>query len=170
MWKAGKGEVGDAVKVRHARALLVVLKDGVGCTGSGVQTYRWSLGLPGEQPRLFSMWSNVSQNEEEVGKALKESSVPRDQLWLTSKVRLVPLAIYHLLILTAMEHIPRAGRCRTRPRRLTIQAPSQLPRFVPHPLAHCVQKGRTTQVRQGSNRGPLPDLEKAGRARREGQD
>ncbi|KAI0671193.1 NADP-dependent oxidoreductase domain-containing protein [Trametes maxima] len=56
VWQAGKGEVGEAVKT--------ALKAG----------YR----------HIDGAWAY--RNEEEVGQALKESGVPRDQVWLTSKL------------------------------------------------------------------------------------
>ncbi|KAJ3476940.1 hypothetical protein NLI96_g10808 [Meripilus lineatus] len=56
VWQAGKGEVGAAV--------TTALKAG----------YR----------HIDGAW--IYRNEEEVGQALKASGVPRDQLWLTSKL------------------------------------------------------------------------------------
>ncbi|KAI0080695.1 hypothetical protein K474DRAFT_1682434 [Panus rudis PR-1116 ss-1] len=56
VWQAGKGEVGAAVSA--------ALKVG----------YR----------HIDGAW--IYGNEEEVGKAIKQSGVPRDQLWLTSKL------------------------------------------------------------------------------------
>ncbi|OSC98051.1 hypothetical protein PYCCODRAFT_1376010 [Trametes coccinea BRFM310] len=56
VWQAGKGEVGEAVKT--------ALKAG----------YR----------HIDGAW--VYRNEEEVGQALRDSGVPRDQVWLTSKL------------------------------------------------------------------------------------
>ncbi|KIJ05719.1 hypothetical protein PAXINDRAFT_141089, partial [Paxillus involutus ATCC 200175] len=56
VWQSGKGEVGDAVKT--------ALKAG----------YR----------HIDGAW--IYKNEAEVGKALKESAVPREELWLTSKL------------------------------------------------------------------------------------
>ncbi|KAK7025563.1 hypothetical protein VNI00_015916 [Paramarasmius palmivorus] len=56
VWQAGKGEVGPAVKT--------ALNAG----------YR----------HIDGAW--IYRNEEEVGQALKESGVPRDQVWLTSKL------------------------------------------------------------------------------------
>ncbi|KAF8895241.1 NADP-dependent oxidoreductase domain-containing protein [Infundibulicybe gibba] len=57
VWQAGKGEVGNAVKT--------ALKAGYSRHIDGAWIYR---------------------NEEEVGQALRESGVPRDQVWLTSKL------------------------------------------------------------------------------------
>ncbi|KAL0064268.1 hypothetical protein AAF712_008853 [Marasmius tenuissimus] len=56
VWRAGKGEVGNAVKT--------ALNAG----------YRY----------IDGAW--IFNNEEEVGKALKDSSVPRKDVWLTSKL------------------------------------------------------------------------------------
>ncbi|KAI9065994.1 hypothetical protein FKP32DRAFT_1756257 [Trametes sanguinea] len=56
VWQAGKGEVGEAVRT--------ALKAG----------YR----------HIDGAWAY--QNEEEVGQALRDSGVPRDQVWLTSKL------------------------------------------------------------------------------------
>ncbi|KIK91961.1 hypothetical protein PAXRUDRAFT_830404 [Paxillus rubicundulus Ve08.2h10] len=56
VWQSGKGEVGNAVKT--------ALKAG----------YR----------HIDGAW--IYKNEAEVGKALKESVVPREELWLTSKL------------------------------------------------------------------------------------
>ncbi|KAI0365357.1 hypothetical protein BV20DRAFT_973384 [Pilatotrama ljubarskyi] len=56
VWQASPGEVGEAVKT--------AIKAG----------YR----------HIDGAW--IYRNEEEVGKALKETGVPRDQIWLTSKL------------------------------------------------------------------------------------
>ena len=42
---------------------------------------------------LFRVWFHIIQNEEEVGEALRASGVPRDQVWLTSKVRDLPSSL-----------------------------------------------------------------------------
>ncbi|EPQ54864.1 hypothetical protein GLOTRDRAFT_111441 [Gloeophyllum trabeum ATCC 11539] len=56
VWQAGKGEVGQAVKVA----------------------------LDAGYRHIDGAW--IYRNEEEVGQALKESSVPREEIWLTSKL------------------------------------------------------------------------------------
>ncbi|KAG2127641.1 NADP-dependent oxidoreductase domain-containing protein [Suillus bovinus] len=56
VWQAGKGEVGNAVKTALTAG------------------YR----------HIDGAW--IYRNEEEVGQALKASSVPREELWLTSKL------------------------------------------------------------------------------------
>ncbi|KAJ8583337.1 hypothetical protein M405DRAFT_875950 [Rhizopogon salebrosus TDB-379] len=56
VWQASKGEVGNAVKT---------------ALGAGYK-------------HIDGAW--IYRNEEEVGQALKESSVPREELWLTSKL------------------------------------------------------------------------------------
>ncbi|EEB91625.1 hypothetical protein MPER_09989 [Moniliophthora perniciosa FA553] len=56
VWQAGKGEVGPAVKTA----------------------------LNAGYKHIDGAW--IYRNEKEVGQALKESGVPRDQVWLTSKL------------------------------------------------------------------------------------
>jgi diketogulonate reductase-like aldo/keto reductase len=56
------------------------------------------------------------QNELEVGQALRETSVPRDEIWLTSKVLCVPVtydAYNDIFLTTALEHLSCARGYRT---------------------------------------------------------
>lgn len=54
------------------------------------------------------------QNEEEVGKAINESGVPRSEIWITSKVCQMREYILHgnSLYVTVMEYVPCSGGCR----------------------------------------------------------
>lgn len=86
VWQASKGEVGAAVKT---------------ALDSG---YR----------HIDGAW--IYRNEEEVGQALKESGVKRDDVWLTSKVCVHLFCMKHSLLITvvALECVPCSRRHRTR--------------------------------------------------------
>lgn len=78
VWQAGQGEVGAAVST----ALKAGYRHIDGAWIYGVcSIFEWS---------DCSSWLTLQahQNEAEVGQALKESGVPRHEVWLTSKVLL----------------------------------------------------------------------------------
>lgn len=94
VWKAGPGEVGPAVKVRDSTRLNYRL-----LTTASLQTalnagYRhidgaWIYGVSIQHIYLYIRHLNnvwLQQNELEVGEAIKASGVPREEIWITSKL------------------------------------------------------------------------------------
>jgi hypothetical protein len=92
VWQASKGEVGTAVKVRSLLVSLTLTETTftIDCVECRLQAHWWRLDLwctyHAPEYVTSSHLRDVIKNEEEVGKALKECSVPRDQIWITSKV------------------------------------------------------------------------------------
>ena len=144
VWRSGQNQVGYAVKVRfihHLLSCILYIKmnrahwklvTGISMVpGSMAYATDWLREL--WLPRLISV-----QNEVEVGRAIRESDIPRSQIWLTSKAWIASLMaivrVADAYLRTALELVPCSRRYRTYTRGVSCKAGHRLPWFIPYSL------------------------------------